>query len=362
VTGVVGPGPGGVEVPAGLADLTADWLTAALAAGGRLPGPPVVEEVRHERIGESTGFLGRLARLHVRYGAGSGPATLVAKLPTDDAGGRLVGRLLDVWNRESRFFAEVAPACGPQVPTCYYNGADAAAERWALLLEDRSPGQPADQLAGASPAQAEAAVDALADLQRRFRGRPPPFRWMPGFHRATFAALQGAMEAALPTFTSRYGERVPSRTLGWLTAFVDDLPTWAAEQGRAPLTLVHADYRLDNLTFAADGRVTILDWQTTLWGPGPMDLASFVATSLTVDDRRRQEQALLARYARGVGADVGEVEATYRSCLLWWMAIFANNLSRIDPADERGVRLFEHMIDRTFTAADDWDAGALLAN
>ena len=42
------------------------------------------------------------------------------------------------------------------------------------------------------------------------------------------------------------------------------------------------------------------------------------------------------------------------------MAIFANNLSRIDPADERGRALFGHMIDRTFRAADDWDAGDLL--
>jgi hypothetical protein len=43
------------------------------------------------------------------------------------------------------------------------------------------------------------------------------------------------------------------------------------------------------------------------------------------------------------------------------MAIFANNLSRLDPTDPRSVELFDQMITRTFTAADDWDAGDTLA-
>jgi hypothetical protein len=285
---------------------------------------------------------------------------LVAKLPTDDPGGRLVGRSLDVWARESRFFADIAPRCLARVPVCYYNGADRAADRWALLLEDCGPGQPADQVAGATAAQAEAAVDALADLHRPFHGRPLPFAWLPGFHRPGFGPLQAAMATAVPAFTARFGDHVPSRTLSWLVGFVDQLPDWAAGQGAQPLTLVHADYRLDNLLYAADGSVTILDWQTALWGPGAMDLASFLATSLTTADRRTHEGALVDRYASGVGAKHDEVEVGYRACLLWWMAIFANNLSRIDPADARGTHLFDHMIARTFTAADDWDAGRLL--
>ena len=353
-----------LAVPAGLEELTPRWLTAALATSGQLAAPGVVDRAHQERVGESTGFLGRLARIHLRYRDrgpdADGPATVVAKLPTDDPGGRTVGRMLDVWARESRFFAEVAPHCRARVPACYYNGADRQADRWALLLEDCAPAQEADQVAGATAAQAEAAVDALADLHRPFRGRSLPFAWMPGFHRAAFGALQAAMEGAVPTFVDRFGDHVPARTLAWLIGFVEQLPAWAERQARQPLTLVHADYRLDNLLFGAEGQVTIVDWQTALWGPGAMDLASLLATSLTTADRRTHEVALVSRYAAAVGAPLTEVEAGYRSCLLWWMAIFANNLSRIDPADTRSLRLFEHMIARTFAAADDWDAGRLL--
>ncbi|MEA3218696.1 MAG: hypothetical protein QOJ19_4852 [Acidimicrobiia bacterium] len=347
-------------VPAELSELTASWVTAALAEGDRLPFAPEVATVRLERVGQSTGFLGQLARLHLDYRRGEGPSTVIAKLPTLDPGGRSVGRMLDVWTRESRFFAEVAPHCRAKVPDCLYNGAEPEAGRWTLLLEDCGPGQEADQLVGATDAQAAEAVAALARLQAPFWGEPLPFRWMPGFHRPGFEMLQAAMQSALPRFISAYGDRVTPRTLAWLTTFVDQLPRWAAEHEDGPLTLVHADYRLDNLLYGADGTVTIIDWQTALWGPGPMDLASFLATSLTVDRRRHLESALLSEYAVAVGAAAAHVEQVYRSCLLWWMAIFANNLSRLDPSDERSAALFDRMITGTFGAADDWDAGDLL--
>src|SRR5204863_6943710 len=143
------------------------WVQEALNEGGQLSGQVIVADVTMARIGEDTGFLGHLARLTIGYdGAGpEGPATVVAKMPTTDPGGRAVGGMLNVWQRESRFFAELAPRCGTLVPGCWYNGADPAADRWALLLEDRGGGPPADQVRGADRSQAEAAVRALARLQ-----------------------------------------------------------------------------------------------------------------------------------------------------------------------------------------------------
>jgi aminoglycoside phosphotransferase (APT) family kinase protein len=379
-----------LALPAALEDLTPQWIGAALTEGGQFPTVTTVDvrDVVVSRIGQDTGFLGQIARLTIDYAvpppepatpprprpARSGaannaagrpdglPRTVVAKLPTNDPGGRVVGSMLDVWQREHRFFAELAERCAPYVPRCWYNGADPAAGRWALLLEDRGAGPPPDQVRGADDDQAHEAVEALGRLQARFAGGPAPVDWLPSFARPGFGPLQSAMAAAVPAFVERHGHRVPPRTLAWLTGFVDRLPAWAAEQGAGPLTLVHADYRLDNLLFGPDGSVTVLDWQTALWGPGPMDLASLLATSLTVPDRRRLERQLIGDY---VAASVGTtdrplVERCYRSCLLWWMAIFANNLSRLDPADDRSRALFEAMIDRTYQAADDWDAGALL--
>jgi thiamine kinase-like enzyme len=165
---------------------------------------------------------------------------------------------------------------------------------------------------------------------------------------------------AVPTFVARYGDLVPGPTVDWLRRFAPTLAAWAEVEAAHQLTVVHADYRLDNLVFGADGTVTILDWQTALVGQGAMDLASFLATSLTVDHRRAWEDELIGRYAAEVGAAADDVRERVRSHLLWWMALYANNLSQIEPGDERGRSLFEQMVVGTYTAAVDHRVGELL--
>ncbi len=351
-----------VSVPGEPDELTPAWLTTALAQGGRTPGA-VVTDVTAVPVGEDTGFLGRLFRLDLSYdpGGAAGPTTLVAKLPTTDPGGRAVGMMLSVWPREARFYADIAPHLGPVVPTCHYNGADPAAGRWALLLEDGGDPTGVDQLAGATDDQAHAAIDTLAAVHRTWWDVPRPFDWLPGFDRPTFGGLQGAMVEALPAFAERYGDVVPPATLAGLVAFIDALPDWAAHQAAGPLTLAHADYRLDNLLFppATPGRAVVLDWQTALWAPGAVDLSCFCASSLTIDDRRRLEADLISRYIAGLAADGGPTVALdvildgYRSALWWWLAIFANNLTRIDTAPGRTRDLFEQVIVRTAAAVAD---------
>lgn len=357
-----------LALPADFDAITPAWLTNALQRADTTEStrPLTVIAVRWERIGEQTGFLGRLARLYPTYAAGAtGPASIIAKLPTLDPGGLEIGRMLGVWPREARFFDEVAATCNARIPLCYFNGADPGADRYVLLLEDCGPAQPADQVLGATDEQAKSAVDALARLHAQWWGVAKPWPWMPGFDRIGDSPLQGAMRSAIPGFILRYGSQVPAHTIAWLAEFVEQFRDWTTGLSTRPLTLVHADYRLDNLLYDEDGEPTMIDWQTALWGPGAMDLASFCSTSLTVADRRRLEPDLLQRYSAGIAAaghdvSVAEVTDSYRECLLWWMAIFANNLSRLDPQDQRATTLFDLMIERTFVAAADHDAGAVL--
>ena len=70
-----------------------------------------------------------------------------------------------------------------------------------------------------------------------------------------------------------------------------------------PWTIVHGDYRLDNLLFggaAAAAPVAVVDWQTCAHGPALNDVAYFIGAGLTADDRRRQRggpRAALSRRA-----------------------------------------------------------------
>lgn len=360
-------------VPGDFGDVTAAWVEAALRAGP-IPGAPgglvaTVAAVDVEPLGAAVGFLGDLARVTVTYSSGDGPTTVIVKLPTADPGGHQVGSMLRAWAREVAFYRQVAPASpGARVPRCWHSGADEAAGRWVLVLED-VPSTAIDTEQGATGSQAAAAVSALARFHAAWwdSGADPSarrFAWMPGFDTTGVAGLAPLWADAHPRFLERYGHVVPSPTDRWLLALADWLGPWSARAAGEPLTVVHADYRLDNLLIG-EASVTMIDWQTALRGPGPMDLTSFVATALTVEDRRAWEGELIDRYAREVTAhghpvDRAWLNRSYDENLLWWMGQFANNLSRLAPDDPAARQALDTMVERTFTAALDRDCGRLL--
>ncbi len=348
-----------MPVPIRLDELDAGVLTALLRRHD--PGfDAEVIDVRATPIGASSGFLGQLRRLELTYATTGStkavrPRTLVAKAPTEDAGGRQVGTMLDVWARESRFFAELAPTIDVRVPRCFANEGDRSTQQWLLLLEDAGDTEAPTQADGATLDQAAAALTEIAKLHRQFLRRRPT-GWLPGLDRGPLDALQHNVQAAVEPFAGRFGDLLPAGGADALRHFAPRLAGWAAEEAQRPLTMVHADYRLDNLIVRREGagsRVTVLDWQTTLMGAGEMDLASFLVTSLGVEDRRRWEDELIEQYSDAVGRAVEEVRAGFRRHLWWWMALYANNLSRIDPTDERGEAMFSATVQRTFQAAAD---------
>ena len=359
-----------IEVPGSFEEVTASWMAVAL---GHPDQPAPIEAVDVEPLGAGVGFLGDVARVGITWanadaGSDQRPSTVIVKLPPADPGGRQVGAMLHVWAREQAFYTEVAPAWPEApVPTCHHAGADPDAGRWVLVLDD-CPSEPLDTAAGATDHQVRAAADALAAFQARWWGRGARFEWMPGFDRTGVGGLAGAWLGAIPLFLERYGHLLPDETDRWLEAAPDWLGRWSDRAGVGPLTVVHADYRLDNLRYH-DGRVTIIDWQTALRGPGPMDLSSLVVTGCTIDDRRRLEPELIDRYRAGLGAagvdlaaeaDPGWLERSYDENLLWWMGQFASNLARLEPDEPEAQAALDTMIERTYVAGADRQVGRLL--
>jgi len=359
-------------VPGSFDELTIEWLRAALAADGSLGATPATVTV--EPLGVDVGLLGDLARLHVTWEPGAtaeAPSTMIVKLPAADPGGRQVATMLNAYAREIAFYRDVAPvSAGARVPACYHAAADPEADRWVLILEDCA-GDETDHGAGATVAQAEAAVDALAAFHAAWWQSSTQFEWMPGFDTVGVSGLQQPWLAALPIFVDRFRHVIPAETVTWPMRFALRLPEWSDQVGTQPLTIVHTDYRLDNLLFTSDGaadgspQVTMIDWQTALRGPGAMDLTCFLATSLSVADRRAHETALIDRYlgalhAAGISIDRQWFEQSFDENLLWWMCQFGNNLSRLEPDDPATQAALDTMIERTYTAGLDRNVGRLL--
>ncbi len=72
-----------------------------------------------------------------------------------------------------------------------------------------------------------------------------------------------------------------------------------------PWTVVHGDFRLDNLMFGGE-RVAVLDWQTVRLGPAMSDVAYFIGSALQPDDRRSNEESLVREYHAALVAAGGE--------------------------------------------------------
>ncbi|NDE58778.1 MAG: hypothetical protein EB010_05065, partial [Acidimicrobiia bacterium] len=87
--------------------------------------------------------MGQLGRVTLR---GQGvPDSVIVKLPTADPGGQMIGQMMRVWEREHRFYTEVAHRVSEvRLARCLFS----TAEPYALILEDLSPAKPGDQVAG----------------------------------------------------------------------------------------------------------------------------------------------------------------------------------------------------------------------
>ncbi len=106
-------------------DLTPEWLTAAIGAG-------TVTEFTVERIG--TGQMSECYRIGLTYAAGDdGPATVVLKVAATDPMSRQTGLALGLYEREVRFYSEVAPRLGGPIAECFHTSYDPETGIFALL-------------------------------------------------------------------------------------------------------------------------------------------------------------------------------------------------------------------------------------
>lgn len=344
-----------IETPRLLEDVTATWLAEALDVR--------IDSIEVQTIAAGEGFMGQLARVRIESAGEAAPASVIVKLPTADPGGHMIGQMMRVWEREHHFYRELAPLMGIRVPAALVNIADPP----CLVLEDLSPAVAGDHVAGATLDQAERAVDTLAQFHAAWFEQPllQELSWMPGLDDPQILTIGPMFEVGWPMFLERFGESLPERCLRWCEQFVGGIPQWIAGHIDEPTTLVHGDYRLDNLFFADDGSVAVIDWQLAMRAPGQTDLVYFCANNLTVEMRREYDRVLIERYVAelhrlGVPRDavtVSSVWQGYLEGLMFYGVSFGASLLTIDPSNERGAALFEALVYRTFTALDDLDVG-----
>ncbi len=363
-------------------DLTADWLTEALRAGGRLIDAEV-ESLEVEPIASGRGFMGQVFRLAPAYRAPDGnlPTSLIAKLPAANPEARNRNAAMWMDRREVYFYRSLARRAPVRTPTCYFADLESEQGAGVLVLEDLTPPCTAyDFFEPASVPHVESCIDTLARLHAHF------------FDDAQLASLGLLVERCdvlhqagakmLTQFWDTFERTAPCTIPSPLKARVQDVASAFARRPsriRSPsCTLVHGDFWRGNILFddnVEPGDVYLIDWQILGWGPGSDDLAIFIGMDLGIDQRRDHQDALLSRYhAALVDGAVTEypIEALrrdFRASLLSCLTVAVISASEIerrsdaesgDPSFDKLREIHKQLAIRLLAAIEDNDALAVL--
>ncbi|WP_198429028.1 phosphotransferase [Nocardia bovistercoris] len=347
------------EIPTDPAHLSPEWLTAVLRAHG---GDVVVERVTATPVG--SGQMAGSYRLRLDYrGASDLPSTMIAKLAVGPEEHRSFGS--GAFRNEVRFYRDLAGTLRVPVPGCHAAVVSESGSEFVLLLDDLAPAVQGDQIAGCDAERARAVAVAAAGLHAP-RWCDESLLEVPGMALPTDedrALMESVLEPMAEAFLARFGDRIGDReraAVGWL---VERAGPWLVTPPRR-YSLLHGDLRIDNVMFAPDGSVTVLDWQTITPGQPLRDIAFLLATSLTVADRRAAEREIVADYHRAL-AEHGVTDYSAEQCWEDYVAsliqaplIIVFGAGAAAPT-ERGDRMFLTMLERAATAIDDLVPGAL---
>jgi hypothetical protein len=331
-------------------ELTAGWLTATLRANAVIDDDTTVATANSAIIG--TGQLGFVAHTSLSYDGGSGPSSLITKLPSTDPGSRGMGAATGVYEAEVRFYRDIAPTSKARVPALYAAALDAATGRFTLLLEDLSSTMDVgDMVGGGTVDQAALAVSELVPLQAPIWNAPTVTEpdWL-GTHRTQM--LFDQVQNAVAPFLERFGPRLGDDHIRLVERLAPKATAVTGIVWQPPLVISHGDYRLDNMMFGRAGSaspIALIDWQGARSGPPLLDAAIYLSSCLSPEQRQAVERDLLRDYhsklsAEGVdGFSLDDCWSSYRASSLYPLLLsiaVSVTIAQTERGDDMWTRMF----------------------
>jgi len=358
------------KIPSAVQDVTPEWLTWALRETGIIDKATVTSS--DMELIEGRGVMGQVARVVLRYDhfEEGTPGSLIVKLPSADETRRVDVTRMGLYEREIRFYEELAGQIELRTPLRYYSAMDTDAGEYVLLMEDMAPARVGDNVAGCSLAEAELAIRNLARLHATWWESPrlAGLDWLPVFY-ADPEQAQMRFEESWGPFLKRFHNVMPASMTEVAEKLKSNVAYVVSSIGESPRTLIHGDFRLDNLFFSSgkDGAaLAAVDWQVVSKSKGVFEVAYFLAWSLQPEQRRAKEMDLLGMYHsmlrdNGVaGYDFDQCLKEYRLLMLFPFIRLVTVGVNSDLSHRRLVRLLRTLTERTVAAITDLKSVDLL--
>jgi len=389
-----------MAIPLTVNEINKEWLNSVLTEAG-FPEKKI-DDLQLDVIGEGSGFMGDVIRLTVSFEGMDTIESVIVKIPTA-TNNRKAGQSMGVYEREIRFYKEFRARMPIRTPAYRYSAMDESIDpekglavlrfinrlpmwlMWAvfrlatwfggrtdlgyvLMIEDLGHLRRGDQVAGCTAADAQMALSSMAKMQGEF--------WQSEVLEQTpwiiplalsIKLSQLVFRAAMPGYREENREQLSEKdnmVLEWLNNNGITLMNRLAQE---PQTLVHGDFRLDNLFFDdKTSEIVLCDWQTPLSGPVGLDLAYFLSASLTQESEDSLDD-LLTFYRselkkEGIVISAEKLNWQYEASMLMILlrVIPAEFQDLIDLGEARGHDLIVTWIQRTFSKLKDVDLDQIL--
>lgn len=365
-----------IMIPKRTKRITPEWLNEVLHGTGYLKDINI-ESISREPCGVGEGFVSDMARITIAYDKEYTDLsnTMIVKMPTTFRATLSVALQYNFYEKEIRFYTEVAPKSPIRVPGLIYSDYDSETKKYILILEDCSCYKMIDQIEGLNYEQTKQAIINIADFHTRWWDAPDlfSFDWM------AKAGGENAM-ALIDTFRNSWDLAIKSEQ------FLEILPEggrevgekiykqypWLIGSGRDDnLTITHYDYRADNMFFDAENRenpIITIDWTSPVVTTGILDIAYLLTTSLEIGLRQKVEKEMIRFYLKrlednGITSyDFDMAEHDYLRSLIFYAYLPPLGVTKGDLSDPRGFELFKVNTNRIYRAIIDNDATSIFPN
>ncbi len=303
------------------------------------------------------GKMSDVVRIEVGHTAlGCSPESVIIKFPILDTAAFAFG----CYRREAEIFALFSEHDDLAVPEMYGFEAGDDPNFVVIFLEEISDARTVSPTEGCSVEESAEVLRNIARIHSRFWNDPrvPPIGSSDTWVERWGEAGKRGWNPLVERYATRAGE-----TLSQFEWVKDNALAWFEHRAGSPQTLAHGDFQPENVLFTTDPlrKNVLIDWQFSGAGPGICDVAMFLISSLTVEQRRKHEDSLLRIYHEVLTADgtfdysFEEMFFNYRAAAV--MAMFKALLKAgwIGTPQVRSdiLEIADAVFERTLAAAQD---------
>ena len=279
-------------------EISTAWLQAVFDYAG--VDVPAIVDFKIEPIGHGNSSHTCKVSLAYKNEATDAPESVICKFSLTDGKGAELVKKFGIYLCEAKTLNFLSKDSAARIPKCYLASGSSDTSNFNLVAEDLSVFcRPGDQISGCSIADAKAVVTELSRFHRQFWNAPilDTVDWVI----PTFDIYKYGLTVLRDRFIGQLSEEefnIIERVIPEIDRWLKVIPT--------NRTLLHTDCRADNIMFdyrdASHPAAYLIDWAMVRIGDAMTDVAYFLTSSLSPQDRLACEMDMLALHTQEIAA------------------------------------------------------------